>query len=598
MIKLPAFISDGMVISKKAKIWGWTKPDENVSIEFLGNVYTVTSDDTGRFEVVVLAENYGGPHIMTIGDTNINDVYVGRVWLCGGQSNMEGSIERTRLLMPHHIVEDSRIRMFQVEKGLRFDMPANNTNGKWRTATGNMDDLFAVPYFFARQLLTDDPTPIGLLCTPAGGTPIEGWLPEEIVQEFPGYYNELLPMKDTGFIEAETGKGNIRVQSWHKKLADEDIGLAEKWESPDYNDDTWETRMLLDPSGLPKHGAVWLRKRVSLPKHSGKVMLKFGRIVNSVKVFVNGQQVTSVEYMYPPCVCTLPEGLLKEGENLIAIRIVGDSNSPHAVPGKEYALIGEGWYVDLSGEWKKRVGTDMPMCGSGAWFYGRPCGVYNFMLAPVLGYSIDGMIWYQGESNTGRTDIYKDLFTAFTKHMRTHFGENLPIIFNQLANFGDANNGIGENWAKLREQQRKCLEIPNTAMSVSIDCGEWNDIHPLDKKTVGERMALHARKLAYNQDLITDGPSVLKAVCNDGKLTIHFKYGVGLWAKNGYPILDVIDKTGYAHKFYGIIKGETLVVDIGKISAKYVRFGWVDCPSVSVYNAYNLPASPFEIEIT
>jgi len=597
MIRLPAFFSNGMVIAQKAKIWGWGEPGQEIFVQFLNNAYKAMADKTGRFEVVVTSEDFGGPHTMTIGEIIISDVYVGRVWLCGGQSNMEGPIERARMLVPKDIIEDTRIRAFQVEKGLCFDAPAQHTKGTWRTATGNMDDLFAVPYFFARQLLTDDPTPIGLLCTPAGGTPIESWLPEEVVQEFPEQYKMLERVKEPGFIETTTTEGNQRVQAWHENLRNSDIGLKEGWEASDYDDSNWDSTMLLALPANLEAGVLWLRKKVTVPKHSGAVTLKFGRVVNSVKVFVNGQQVVSVEYMYPPCTCVLPEGLLKEGENTITVRIVGDSAVPYVVPGKEYALVHEDWRIKLDDAWKYRVGATVEKCPHGAWFYGFPCGVYNFMLAPVLGYSVDGMIWYQGESNTGRPAMYKDLYTAFVKHMRSHFGENLPVIFNQLANFNDPSPGVGYNWAELREQQRKCLEISNTAMSVSIDCGEWNDLHPLDKKTVGERMALCARKLVYGQDIVCEGPSPTKIETHDGSLVIHFANGAGLWAKDGYPTLDIIDRAGDVHMVYATIKGETLIAKIGKIDAAKIRFGWVDCPSVALYNAYNLPASPFEISI-
>ena len=596
MIKLPSLFTDGMVIGKKAKIWGWGDPSSTVTASFLGKTYETACDAEGRFELTIISETYGGPHKLTIGDQAINDVYIGRVWLCGGQSNMEGALSRTALMMLEHIIEDSRIRFFQVEKGLRFDAPATDTNAAWHTATGDMGSLFAVPYFFARQLLSDDPAPIGLVCTPAGGTPIEGWMPEELVQNFPNYYEALKSMKEPGYMESQTEEANRRVNAWHKQLTANDKGFASNWADENFDDSAWTSRMLLDNSGLPEYGSVWLRKKINLPKPTGEVTLKFGRIENSVKVYVNGVQVTAVDYMYPPCTCVLPDGLLKEGENTIAVRIVGDGNHPKVVPGKDYALVHANWRIDLSGEWKWNTGAEMPKAEPGAWFYGRPCGVYNYMLAPVLGYSVDGILWYQGESNTGNPSTYKDLFVVFAKHMREKFG-NVPIIFNQLANYIDPSPGTGENWAELREQQRNCLDIPNTAMSVSIDCGEWNDLHPLDKKTIGERMALHARRLAYGENIISDGPIVKRAECKNGKLVISFENGIGLWAKNGYPIVDVVDHVGQVSKFFATIENETLIANIGELDAAVVRFGWVDCPSVALYNAYNLPASPFMVKI-
>jgi len=600
MIKLPAFFSDGMVISKKAKIWGWGEPGQKIDVAFLNKKYETVVDNSGRFDVVVESENYGGAYSMTIGDVVLSDVHVGRVWLCGGQSNMEGSIERAKPLVAEYVVDDSRIRMFQVEKGLNFDAPATDVVGEWHVAAGEiMDGLYAVPYFFARQLLMDDETPVGLICMPAGGTPMQGWLPEDAVLEFPDYYSELFPLKESEYVKNIVETDEKRIKKWHDKVSENDSGLAEHWHSPTYDDSTWESKVILDSTGFPEHGVVWLRKSIDLPANvSGKVTLNLGRAENSVQVFVNGKRVCEVDYMYPPCRCTLPDDLLKAGKNLIAVRLVGDANHPQFVPGKNYSLVHAHGQVDLNDGWKWRVGAVMPKCDASTWFYGYPCGVYNHMLAPVLGYSADGMIWYQGESNTKNPFDYKALFTQFVQHVREYYGEDFPIIFNQLANYIEP-SGNWEGWTFLREQQRKCLNIPNTAMSVSIDCGEWNDLHPMDKKTVGERLALHARRLAYRENIVSDGPIAVGAELKDKELTIYFENATGLWAKGGHPIVEIIDGVGNVRRVYAAVKGETLFVNLSrhKIDEKIIRFGWTDCPSVTLYNAYNLPASPFEIKI-
>jgi sialate O-acetylesterase len=599
MVTLPAFFSDGMVIGLSARIWGFTAPETQLTVSFLGKQYPVMSNKDGRFDVTVTAEEYGGPYTMTVGDVIIKDIYVGRVWLCGGQSNMETPINRTRFLLKDYITDDSRIRVFQGEKGMRFDKAATDINGKWVKAENDvLDNLHAVPYFFARALLSNDPSPIGLISIPAGGTSIEGWLPEETVSLFPKLYESLKECKPPDYIQNIEKDVHEHTTEWYKQLDEKDTGLAEAWYQPNYDDEDWEEKTLLDPKGSPKYGAVWFRKKITLPETKGETTLHLGRIVNCVWVYINGKLLNSIHYMYPPCVCAIPDGFLQKGENTIAVRIVGDSFPPSFVPDKKYALESNGVCIDLNTLWKKRVGIEMPKIKPGVWFYTRPCGVYNFMLAPLLGYSVDGLIWYQGESNTGEPAIYKELFTLFAEHMRHHFDKNLPIIFTQLANFVDPGGTDGANWAALREQQRLCLSIPNTAMAVIIDCGEWNDLHPSDKKTVGDRLALCAKKLVYNEDIVSEGPVVTKAICFDNQLTVYFDNASGLWAKNGRPLLDVIDSQGFIHRLYAGIKGETLTAKINITSPERVRFGWTDNPSVTLYNAHNLPASPFEIKIT
>jgi len=608
-MKLPAFFSDGMVIGPSARIWGWVTPNEKVIIHFLGKEYNAVADSNGRFEVIVTADGYGGPYTMTINDRVIQDVYVGRLWLCSGQSNMEQPLSRTRPLLDAHIKEDSRIRAFQVEKNHCFDKPAEDVNGKWESASGAfLENLFAVPYFFAKVLLENDSTPIGLLNVAAGGTPIEGWLPEEIIRDFPAHYERLVEVQAPGFIDQLQSDSDIRIQKWHKDLSATDAGLAQKWHSLDYDDSTWGNRMLLDTSGLPDQGAVWYRKKISLPKLDGPVTLYLGRVVDSVKVYVNDQLVCSIDYQYPPCTCVLPNDLLVVGENLIVIRAVSDSNRRSFTPDKSYELVHMGGRIDLNSLWKCNIGCAMPRLEPGTWFYNRPCGVYNYMLAPLLGTIVEGVIWYQGESNTAQPHDYVTLFTAFVNHLRTHFSsisqnphakENLPIIFTQLANFVDPFGTTGDNWAMLREQQRKCLTIPNTAMAVAIDCGEWNDLHPQDKKTVGERLALCAQRLAYKKDVIFEGPTATKAIHEDGVLTIYFDNSEGLWAKNGRPMVEIIDLEGDVLTRYAIIKNNALIINVKDIlrPLSRVRFGWTDCPTVVLYNAYSLPASPFELHI-
>jgi len=587
MIKLPSFFSNGMVIRPDARIWGVSKPGQTIEILIAGKYFETIADETGKFFADLSLEN-GGPYEMQIGDKLLSDVYVGRVWLCGGQSNMETPINRVASLLHEHIVDDERIRFFQAEKNLRFDCPADDVSGCWQTAAGDaLPNMFAVPYFFARELLKDDPSPIGLVNIAAGGTSIEGWLPEEIIGDDP----RLKEAQQPGFVKAVTEKTETNIKAWHEELV-----KCEGWHLSSHDDSGWENRMLLDCTGL-NHGMHWYRTKFALDSTEGSYTLNLGRVQDSVRVYVNGHEVISVGYQYPPCSCTIPAGVLQKGENLIAARVLGETQRPKFIPGKKYELRGPNTYIDLSGYWKHKIGCEMPPAPAGSWFYDRPCGVYNYMLAPVLGLKLDGMLWYQGESNTGNPQGYAEKFTKFVQHVRSKCGDNLPVIFTQLANYIDP-NGNGENWAALREEQRKCLSLPNSAMAVTLDCGEYNDLHPQDKKTVAMRLALHARKLAYKADIIADGPVVTHAKTHQGRLEIAFVNAQGLWAKNGRPLLDIINADGQINRVYAAIAGETLIADIGEnTDIKTVRYGYTDCPAAVLYNAYNLPASPFAIEI-
>ena len=607
IITLPSVLSDGMVIGKKANIWGWASPNQSIRAEFLNKTYETSCDLSGRFELTLLAEEFGGPHVLKIEDITLTDVFVGRVWLCGGQSNMETPLSRSRFSLGAFIKDDKRIRVFQAEKGMNFERPQKNVAGKWQTAEGEfLDNMYGVPYFFARSLLEQNgDIPIGLVCVPAGGTPLESWLPEEIIRGYPEIYERLTPLKMPGFIDSTTSAHEKNSQLWQNALNSSDLGLEQSWFSQDYDDSDWDTRVLLDPTGSPSYGSLWLRRTFELEKTGGDVFLNFGRVENSVKVFINGTEILHVTYSYPPCFCKIPNELLNDGKNTIALRIVGEDVRPQLIPGKEYALYHSEGVIDFTqGEWKWKTGAETEKFLGSLFFYNRPCGVYNFMLAPLLGYSIDGLIWYQGESNTDRPHGYKALFAEFAEHMRENFGKNLPIIFTQIANYVDPYSydsvggfsSPGAYVAVLREQQRQCLQIPNTAMAVTIDCGEYNDIHPVDKKSVGDRLALHARRMVYGEKIVSDGPifNNVRYLSDSQKIVIEFKNGVGLWAKNGHPTLMILYKDGLVRSVFAAIRGETLEAPIGATAPRAVRFCWADCPTVPIYNAYGLPASPFE----
>ena len=607
VMKLPEIFSDGMVIAKNANIWGYASPNQKINANFLNKNYETVCDATGRFNFFVSSENFGGPHTLTIENFTIKNVFVGRVWLCGGQSNMETPLSRTRLLLGDFISDDARIKIFVAEKGLNFESPQKNVCGEWKTATGEfLNEMHAVPYFFARELLENyDDAPIGLVCVPAGGTTLESWLPEKIVREHPEIHEKLVSIKKIGFVDDVTARIEKNIQSWRAALEQNDAGLEKNFHAADFDDSDWDERALIDAKGSPQHGSMWLRSKFFLKKINGDEILNFGRAENSVKVFVNGTEILHVTYSYPPCVCKIPAGVLREGENTIALRIIGDSSRPLVVPGKKYEIKFSDERVDFTKNiWKWKIGAEMEKCPSGAFFFDRPCGAYNFMLAPLLGYSCDGMIWYQGESNTGQPHNYKNLFIEFVNHIREHFGENFPVIFTQLANYIDPHSyntvgGFGAPGAYvaiLREQQRQCLKIPHTAMAVTIDCGEHNDLHPVDKKTVAERLSLHARRLVYGEKIISDGPTVERIeYLNDvQKVIVHFKNAEGLWAKNGHPTLMILYKDGNVFSVFAAIKNERLEAPIGLLTPRAVRFGWADCPSVPIYNALGLPTSPFE----
>ena len=566
MIKLPSIFSDGMVLAKKARIWGFSD-EKTVTLTFLGQTYQVTPDSEGHFSIPIESTHYGGPYPLSIGEHTLNHVYVGRVYLCAGQSNMEQPLTRS-IGLEHHIQPDIRIHAFQVEKGFQFGEAATDTNARWQVAQGSfLRELFAVPYFFARKLLNETSTPIGLINVAAGGTPIEAWLPETIINTFPDLAQKLAPFKERNHLKTLEQQGHERHAQWYDSLI--------------FDSDTpFKATDLLVPV-MDTPGVVVYQK--TLPYLAGEIKLNLGRAADSLRVFINGQSVGQVSYQYPPAIFHIPEGIFQPHlTNTIEIQLIGETQPPHFIPGKTYELSANNGTLDISCNWQYRITQVKEKLEPGFWFYHIPTCCYNYMLAPVLGYGIDGILWYQGESNTGEPAGYQQKFELLVNHLRQHFG-SVPVIYTQLANFRNPHLDTGTGWPVLREAQRQCLSISDTAMAVTIDCGEYNDLHPVDKKTVGERLAL------LLMDPHNTGPVVAGHTLDKGLLTIHFDRAEGLWAANGRPVLR-LDDDRFA--VATIIKNQ-LVAQVG--DAKIVRFGWTDCPSVTLYNAKKLPASPFEL---
>ena len=362
------------------------------------------------------------------------------------------------------------------------------------------------------------------------------------------------------------------------------------------------------------NGIVWFRKEINVPESmTGKpAKLFLGRIVDADNVYVNGVFSGSVTYQYPPRRYNLPAGLLKPGKNLIVIRITNNSGKGGFVPDKPYFLVIGNDSIDLRGEWSYKVGQVFRPASSGTGtgsqvisMQNEPTGLYNTMVAPIIKYRIKGILWYQGEANTGKPREYEQLLPALINDWRKKWQQGpVPFLFVQLPNFMEVQYLPSESkWAELRFCQFKSLSVPNTAMVVTIDAGEWNDIHPLEKKVVGERLALAARKLAYGDEKIVYSGPVYKSLTKErDKIIIEFEnVGSGLMVKGGGDLY-YFALAGKNKKFVwaeAIIENNHVVVRSDEIpDPAYVRYAWADNPEgANLYNIEGLPASPFEAAV-
>jgi sialate O-acetylesterase len=355
-----------------------------------------------------------------------------------------------------------------------------------------------------------------------------------------------------------------------------------------------------------KSGVAWFRREIELPANcEGKqALLELGTIVDSDSAFINGHFVGTTGYQYPPRRYNVAPGILKAGKNQITVRVVSQGFGGGFVKEKPYRLTIENQQFDLKGTWKYNIGVTCSPSPSSTYFPGKPLGLFNAMLAPLVNYTLKGMVWYQGEANAERANEYNKALSAIINEWRMLWGEgNLPFLFVQLPDFMEAQNEPSEGgWASLRHQQLKTLEIPNTAMVVTIGLGEWNDIHPLRKKEVGERLALAAQKLAYcDKKVVASGPIYKSMKIKGNKIELTFtNFGSGLTTNNGME-LKHFAIAGSDKKFVWAkaeIKKNKVIVSCDTIpNPVIVRYAWADNPAgANLYNKEGLPASPFTTE--
>lgn len=622
-IQLPSIIRDSMILQRDVplKIWGWASPNEKLVLKFRGKTFSTKATQTGDWEIQLPPQSFGGPFSMDIKGKNsisLSEILVGDVWYCAGQSNMvhQFKLHRDRYAKEINESNNSRIRQFVVP--VRADLiqsSSNTTKSHWKSAVKNdIDDFSIVAYFFAQSIFEKHGIPIGIINASVGGTPIEAWISEGSIGSFPNYQAVLRKNKDTAYVNSV----NRIADSISATLSngENDLGLRSsvKYYDTLLNTANWQKigvpGFWEDQGHQNLNGVAWYRREIDLPAAaiSSNAMLHLGRIVDADEVYINGKRIGKTTYQYPQRRYSVPPGVLKAGRNVIAVRVINYSGDGGFVPGKTCVLVANNFAFNLKGDWDFRVGeVFMPYSGkmvNNLNAQNQPSALYNGMVNPFTKFKVKGFVWYQGESNAERPNDYHELLTSLIKDWRKNWNlPDAPFAYAQLPNFLARQYIPGEsNWALIREAQLKTLSEPNTAMAVTTDLGEWNDIHPGNKKDVGLRLALAARKKFYNENnLVASGPVYQSHKIEENKIILHFsEIGSGLLLKND-DVISGFEIAGDDGKFYwanAVLKGEELIVWNEKIfKPKLLRYAWADNPFVTLYNKEGLPASGFQIKL-
>lgn len=630
-LALGSMFSDHAVIQRNKPITIWGKADANATVQVsLKDVSkTATADDQGEWAVTLPAMKAGGPYELTIksGDQTITlqDILLGDIWICSGQSNMQWPVARANNADKEIAAADyPKIRLFTVGRNPSVQ-PVKEVSGQWKQASPEtVPDFSAVGFFFGRELYQQLNIPIGLIDNAWGGMPAEAYTTRSTLESDP----DLKPIVDR-FIERienlpqAMAAHEKQLAETRKRIAEHgakelstgnlqnipNMGLEKGYNQPDFDDSNWPTMPLpstWERQGLYLDGVVWFRKQLDIPSDwAGKTLtLKFGAIDDSGIIYFNGQKIDKTN-QNPNLQYTLPADIVKAGKAVVALRVIDNRRfgGIRRGPLEIQPADGSSDPINLAGPWRYRITAPLvrKQKPAGKESPRNPAALWNGMTEPISPYAITGVIWYQGESNASRGYQYRPLFRSMINDWRDLFGDDITFLFVQLANFRDPQTdpGEGSTWAELREAQAMALQLPKTGMATAIDIGEAYNIHPRDKQTVGQRLANNALAIQYGRDVTHQGPTFESMEVEGDQIRLTFKHTDGGLKVKGDEL------TGFAiagsdQQWYWAdaeIDGNTVVVSSEQVQQPVaVRYGWANNPPVSLYNGEGWPAPPFRTD--
>lgn len=657
-VKLPYLISDHMVLQRgdATPLWGTATPGEEIKV-VLGEVSgTAKADAEGKWRVLLdLSVSDAGPFQMTVTGKNslvVEDVLVGEVWLCSGQSNMRVPLKQT-VDANSEIArsEDSELRQFQVQGKASLE-PSDTVRGEWVKASPKTSGAFSgVAYYFGRELRQTLQRPVGLILAAIGGSPAETWVSYEALASDP----ELKETADQDRVRMETYPGKAReyALSWRKWV--ENSGLTDEKRSPvdEYlngSTDQWKEIKLLGTFERKKilagRGCGWVRRTISLSEEqlqgSPEWALSVAVPSGPFEVYWNGTKVggktlaefdvaNTIRSVFP-----IPGDLVKFGEQTIAIRIF-DPDGGLGISGNESKLSLERKQgtdvsvIPLAGKWKATMERELPPMQKSVedsrpeppqrvgWVSGS---FFNSQIYPVLSYGMRGAIWYQGEANADRAEKYRTLLPMLIKDWRARVPGMFFFYIVQLPAFKALQSTPTESaWAELREAQQMATALEDTGLAVMIDVGEEKSIHPKDKQTPGVRLARAALEKTYGNEKGGVSPQYSEMQIEGDSIRISFKDARdGLVArpvpgtyvpKDGDPAVPLIrnrpdsELEGFAicgadrHWVWAEahIKANEVIVRADAVKSPVaVRYGWADFPICNLYGANGLPVAPFRTD--
>ncbi len=620
-VKLARLFSDHVVLQRQKPIpvWGWANPNESVSAAFNGQNKITTADSSGKWTVIFAPVEAGGPFEIKVaaksGNATVKDVLVGEVWLCSGQSNMEWTVRQSNNFAAEKSdAEYPQIRHFYVEHNVEVTEQKDLKSGDWKASSAEtVGDFTAVGFFFAREIYRKLKIPVGLVHSSWGGSQIEGWISKDgmSASDELGEYGRSLPknwQEADAMLERNIKKITLGDANTNPNLADE-----KKYTEPNYDFSKWHSG---NPIGQWDWKGIWawrgngfMAKSVEIPNNfvAQETTLGLAEGNSHNEVYINGKQIFA-GIIKGRREIKIPNNTWKSGANKLVIKMnkniepewfgVGLMGSADDV----YIKTKDEKIPLADGNWKLMPSFAEPH------IYARSSNnvgttIYNGMIAPLIPFSMRGVLWYQGETNAGRAFQYRKTFPLMINDWRRKWNDEFYFYFVQLSSYGsNQSSNEGSNWAELREAQTLTLSLPKTGMAVTTDIGDANDIHPTNKQDVGKRLAANALKLTYGQDIRFSSPMFDSVKFENNKAIVSFKFADGgLLAKDKFGYVRGFEIAGADKVFYyakAEIKGEKVIVHHPNIENPVaVRYAWSDAPTdANLFNSAGFPASPFRTD--
>jgi sialate O-acetylesterase len=581
-----------------------------------------------RWEVKIEPPAAGGPYTVKISGhqtVELQNVLVGDVWLCGGQSNMGLPLRFTKNADEEiKAANYPEIRFFTVAGHPAYHH-VDVIEGNWRVVSPETANwVSAVGYYFARRVQKDVHVPIGLVVDAVGGTPAESWTSEDALRPLHDFD---VPLVELDRLKSTNGPeyGNY-VMHWYDQY---DVGQKKNWAATDFDDSDWKSVPV--PGGFAELGVpetpalVWFRKEITLPDPLPKAviesnpapgpfprsgtMLSLGEIERMDTAYVNGTEVGGSAWVENPRRYFIRDGILKPGRNVIAIRVLKTKADGGFLskPEELNLTLADGTKIALAGAWKAKlsVGARPPQALPIAYenWPVMPSVLYEGMLAPIAPLSITGAIWYQGEQNSPRGYQYRKILPAMIADWRALFEQgDFPFYIVSLPAFTKHSDVPvnGDNWTETRESQAiTAATVPNSCLAVTVDTGDADNIHAKDKQPVGDRLALCALAKHYGEKVVYSGPTLQSVERVPGSIRLHFAHTDGGLVVKGDK-LGEFSIAGDDRKWFWAdarIEGDTVVVSSPSVpNPTQVRYAWQSNPAATLFNGAGLPAAPFRTD--